>query len=391
MRQYFADLHIHIGRAYGHPVKITASEKLTLAEVLEYGKAVKGLDILGVVDCGSPMVYQDIRDLLDQGILRQTANGDLMSDQGVMLVLGAETESSEGAHFISYLPNLTALEAWQKIMSGKIKNPNLSTQKAALQASDLLKITKGLDGIFVVAHAFTPHRGAYGCWVRRLADGFGPQVGQIDALELGLSSDTDMADLIRETRPYAFLSNSDAHSLPNIGREYNLMRLAEPSFTELKKALAGAEGRRVIANYGMHPKLGKYHRGYCEICGLIEDSPEPHFTCSSCGRTLITGVWDRIMEIRDYDEPHHPVGRPPYNYRVPLSFIPGIGPKTYQKLRRGLGTDIDILEKADPDLIEKLTNIEIKTYIKDMRGNTLNIIPGGGGKYGKIQINNPRN
>lgn len=371
------------------PVKITASEKMTLAAVLESGKADKGLDILGVVDCGSPLVYEEILGLLDRGALHQTRNGDLLSARGVLLVPGVETESLEGAHFISYLPNLAALELWQKIMATKIKNQNLSTQKTSLKAVELLNMTAGLGGMFVVAHAFTPHRGAYGCWVKRLEEGFGSSCKMINALELGLSSDTDMADLIRETGRFTLLSNSDAHSLPNIGREYNLFRMAELSFEELRKVFGNVEGRRVMANFGMHPRLGKYHRSFCEACQTIADSAEPRFYCEDCGKLLVTGVWDRIMEIRDYEEAHHPVGRPPYNYRVPLSFIPGLGPRTYERLRKGLGTDIDIMEKADLELIEKLTNRSIKAYIQDMRDNSLNIIPGGGGKYGRVQKNNP--
>ena len=38
----------------------------------------------------------------------------------------------------------------------------------------------------------------------------------IDAIELGLSSDTNMADGIAELHSYSFLSNSDAHSLGKI-------------------------------------------------------------------------------------------------------------------------------------------------------------------------------
>jgi PHP family Zn ribbon phosphoesterase len=61
-----------------------------------------------------------------------------------------------------------------------------------------------------------------------LADSFhaylGREADQIRLVELGLSSDTDLADTISETRQFTFLSNSDAHSGPNVAREYNLLR-----------------------------------------------------------------------------------------------------------------------------------------------------------------------
>ncbi len=390
MRQYCADLHIHVGWAQGLPVKITASKKMTLAAILEHGVRVKGLQIMGVVDCGSPLVLRDIKELLDQEKLFLTRNGDLITERGAMLLLGVEVESREGIHFISYLPNLQSVEAWQKVMQKKITNPNLSTQRCSLAATELIDATTVLGGIFVVAHAFTPHRGAYGSWVR-LSDGLDERTQQVKALELGLSSDTDMAGTIEETRMFSFLSNSDAHSLPNLGREYNLLRMANLSFTEFKMALAGENGRRIVANYGMHPHLGKYHRSFCQSCGILAREKEPNYICCQCGRKMILGVWDRILAIRDYEEPHHPIGRPPYYYRVPLHFIPGLGTKTYERLHRAFGSEIEVMERADLEMMKRYVKPGVVHYLEKMRNNELEIIPGGGGYYGRVKKNNGDN
>ena len=385
MHLYYADLHVHIGRAQGRAVKISASEKLTLANILENGARAKGLQMIGVVDCGSPLVLRDIEELIDQGKLQPTRNGDLITEQGVMLLLGAEVESREGVHFITYLPDLSAVETWQKVMKTKVTNLNLSTQRSSLKAAELIDLTAALRGIFVVAHAFTPHRGAYGCWVSRLSEGLGQRVNHVMAIELGLSSDTDMADTIKETRGYSFLSNSDAHSLANLGREYNLVRMANLSFAELRMALTGENGRRIMANYGMHPHLGKYHRSFCPHCGLIAQTGKAAFTCDICGQKMIPGVWDRILVIRDYEEPHHPIGRPPYHYRVPLHFIPGLGPKTYDRLRQSFGSEIAIMERADLEQMKRVAKLAVVHYIEKMRNNELKIIPGGGGYYGRVK------
>lgn len=385
MRQYCADLHVHIGRAQGFPVKITASEKLTLAAILEDGVRDKGLQIVGVVDCGSPLVLRDIKQMIDQGRLAPTRNGDLITEQGVMLLLGVEVESREGVHFIAYLPDLSAVETWQKVMQRKVTNPNLSTQRSLLAATEVIDATVGMGGIFVVAHAFTPHRGAYGCWVPRLSEGLGRRMSQVKALELGLSSDTDMADMIKEARQYSFLSNSDAHSLANLGREYNLIRMANLSFAEFRMALAGENGRRIMANYGMHPHLGKYHRSFCPQCEKLAPEQEATFNCDICGQRMIPGVWDRILAIRDYEEPHHPMGRPPYYYRLPLHFIPGLGPKTYGRLRQAFGSEIEIMERADLERMKRVIKPGVVHYIEKMRNNELEIIPGGGGYYGRVK------
>ena len=47
LKDYYADLHIHIGRtASGRAVKITGSKTLTLANILETASVRKGLDII---------------------------------------------------------------------------------------------------------------------------------------------------------------------------------------------------------------------------------------------------------------------------------------------------------------------------------------------------------
>lgn len=385
MQRLYADLHVHIGQAGGRPVKITASHQMTVEGILGYARRVKGLDIVGIVDCGSPLVRRDIEELVERGYLKEVKGGGLEAQPGILLILGVEIESAEGAHFISYLPGLKSLDYWHKVVNRSISNPDLSTQRTGLKAAKLLDITLALDGLFVAAHAFTPHKGVYGCWVRRLEEGFGSRASRIGALELGLSADTEMAGWIYETAQYPFLSNSDAHSLNNIAREYNRLRMAAANFNELLKALKGEEGRAVLANYGMHPALGKYHRSYCANCRETAADREPRFECGICGRPMIPGVWDRIASIRDAEDSLQPVGRPPYFYRVPMDMIPGIGPKTVERLQAALGTEIDIMEQVPLELIEKIGGKAAAEGIKAVRENALAFEPGGGGKYGRVK------
>lgn len=71
---------------------------------------------------------------------------------------------------------------------------------------------KAFEGLFIPAHVFTPFKSLYGKGVKTsLLEVFNPDL--IDGVELGLSSDTSMADTIHELQPYTFLTNSDAHSL----------------------------------------------------------------------------------------------------------------------------------------------------------------------------------
>lgn len=86
---------------------------------------------------------------------------------------------------------------------------------------------------------------------------FKEKFDRVPAIELGLSSDTFLADKISELEDKTFLTNSDAHSLPKIAREYNKIQVNDISFKELCKAIKNEEERKILANYGLDPKLRK--------------------------------------------------------------------------------------------------------------------------------------
>ncbi len=390
MRNIYGDLHIHIGSACLKPVKITASRKLTLDTIIFQDALRKGLDIVGVVDCASPLVIKELEGMLNDGRLKEHPQGGFIASNGVMLIAGAEAETKEGIHVITYLPDLPSLKKYQKFLGSRVTNLELSTQRANAGIIEFLNLAYICEGIFCFAHAFTPHKGVYGMLTDRLAKILGRDLSQVKVIELGLSSDSNMADTIAETREFTFLSNSDAHSSDNIGREYNLLRVADKSFKELKLALYNEDGRRVMANYGMDPIMGKYHRSFCPHCEVIIEEKPPVFTCPKCGNSsnVVKGVYDRIIEIRDFEEAHHPVGRPVYNYRVPLKELPGVGPKTLKKLTAFFDNEIEILERVSVDDIARLISPDIAMMINKMRAGRLQIIPGGGGYYGKVKKDN---
>lgn len=392
MQQIYADLHIHLGSAGGKPVKITASRQLDLKTVLYHDAKSKGLDAVGIIDAACTNVLKEIEIMVQEGELQELPEGGFLARNGVLLIAGAEIESREGFHSIIYVPGLEQLKTLHKYLKTRVKNMTLSTQKARISIEELINLTKLLDGIFCAAHVFTPFKGIYGLWTDKLRPRLGLNTDQINAIELGLSADTIMADMLKETRNFTFLSNSDAHSSANIGREYNLLRLGARNFIELKMAIENQAGRKVTANYGMDPLMGKYHRSYCNDCCLITPNKPPVVVCSVCGRkNMVKGVMDRIVEIRDYEEPHHPVGRPPYNYRVPLKALPGVGPKTIGKLLQHFDNEIEIVERAEIQKIAKVVGPAVAGQIEAMRNGRMTIKPGGGGYYGKVTPGNSDN
>lgn len=387
MRDFYADLHIHLGaNLQGGPVKITASPKMTLEAILTTARGEKGLDMVGIVDTLSPLVQGELHQLCRTGLLRELPGGGLRYKNGLTLILGVELEVEEGAHIISYFPDLENLGGFTKRLSSSITNINLSTQRAYMTLSDLAAVTTEYGGVTVPAHAFTPHKGIYGFAVRRLRDLFSSGLPpSLVGLELGLSADTYMADRIAETAKLTFLSNSDAHSLGKIGREYSILSCQEASWEELVAVLEGRAGRRVKANYGLDPRLGKYHRTSCSACGYIAREEGPILSCPGCNSTtVVLGVQDRVDAIADWSQPRSPAGRPPYHYQVPLEFVPGLGKKTLARLIEAFGSEIKVLHQASLEDLTGVVGDKLARSILQAREGTLEIQPGGGGKYGKV-------
>ena len=80
-----------------------------------------------------------------------------------------------------------------------------------------------------------------------MKDIFKEKFNKIFAIELGLSADTYLADMISELENKTFVTNSDAHSLPKIAREYNKMMVEDISFKEVVKALKNEDNRKVLS------------------------------------------------------------------------------------------------------------------------------------------------
>ncbi len=392
MNKYFMDFHVHIGRSNsGAPVKITASRDLTFANIAQECKHRKGIDIVGIVDCASPEVIDDISQLINNGEMKPLKDGGLIYQNKVVIILGSEVETKEAngglSHQIAFFPYFEDIKEFSKVLSHLVTNVSLSSQNCKINAQEFFKIINRIGGILIPAHVFTPHKSVYGKCVKRLKEMFSrATLKKIPAIELGLSADTEIADHLKELSEYTFLTNSDAHSLPKIGREYNIIELEKANFKEILLALQRKEGRKIIANYGLDPKLGRYHRTFCEICNYTATSNPPVYKCEKCGSDkIVKGVFDRIVEIGDYQQSISPSHRPPYYHQVPLEFVPGVGKKTLNKLFDYFGTEMNVLHKASYQEISQVVAFQIAQNIILARKGLLNLSPGGGGKYGKVK------
>ena len=138
----------------------------------------------------------------------------------------------------------------------------------------------------------------------------------------------------------------------------------------------------------------------CTKCYKLVDpaiAKENKMKCS-CGGTIKKGVDFRISEISDYKQPKHPDFRPPYIHLMPLAelissvYDKGVTTKTvqgkWQLLIDNFGTEIEVLINTPIDDIKKVDSA-IAPGIEGFRNKTLDIVPGGGGQYGKISFDKP--
>lgn len=397
----YADLHVHIGSSNnGKPVKITASKSLSFDNIAKESLKRKGIQIVGIVDCASPNVIKDIESFLNNEDAVELEKGGIIYKNAICILLGSEIETTEirkdgrngHAHNVCFFPFLEDIKEFSNIMSKYITNITLSTQKANISGYKLLDIVKECNGILIPAHIFTPHKSFYGNVSDSLKDVFKDKFDEIKAIELGLSADSSMASKISELDDKIFLTNSDAHSISKIAREYNVLELEDISFESFKKMLDSKKDENdnvknhLIKNYGLDPKLGKYYRTYCEVCEKISEIENNK--CKRCSsEKIVKGVFDRIKEIEDRKEASDIAKEKikKYVYQVPLEFLPGIGSKTLKKMLEEFGTEMNVLHNIEIDNIEAEFNKKIAKYIKDLREGNLKFISGGGGIYGKVE------
>ncbi len=388
-RRCLADLHIHVGVSEsGRWIKIPSTRRLTVHNIMETACRHKGLDAIGIIDALSPLVQEDLRNMLSAGLLREQAGGGYIYRDKLAVVLGGEVETGEisggAAHSLLFLPTLDALQELSRELSVYIKNINMSSQNAHMGVQELYDLAIRHKCKVIPAHVFTPFKSIYGNCARRLEDLFAGGLPPISAVELGLSADSYMADRISELHSFSYLANSDAHSLENIGREFTDLEICgEPSFESIFAAIAGKKGC-VKALYGLNPALGKYHLTRCADCAQPAGYNEKK--CGHCGGRVVRGVSERIDEIADRPLVAGKALKAPYIYHLPLSFLPGIGRKALEKIYTANYNELEILYKIDLSKINALLGEKAANSIGRARRGDMELVAGGAGHYGRVLV-----
>ena len=382
-----ADLHIH-SRFSG-----ATSDRMNIKTIsLEAPR--KGIEVVATGDCLHTGWMQEIKtcNVVDEGTFEMN---------NTRFILSTEIEDQNRVHHLIYFPSFSSVEEFKEKIKPYSKNletdgrPNIN-----MTGEEIAILAKDVDALIGPAHAFTPWTSMY-AYHESLKDCYGNLSDYVSFVELGLSADSYYADKIQELHRLTFLTNSDCHS-PHpvrLAREFNRFKVKDATFNEIKKAILRTSGNKPILNVGLPPQEGKYNESACISCYThytLEEAQRRRWRCS-CGGRIKKGVKDRINEIATFKEPQHPPHRPPYIHLIPLAEIitKAIGQHTpftqtvskrWEELISAFGTEINVLIDVDINEIAKVTAPAITEAIQAFREKKVIIKPGGGGKYGIIEL-----
>ncbi|WP_419778716.1 UvrD-helicase domain-containing protein [Maridesulfovibrio sp.] len=414
MERFIADLHIHSRFS-------RATSKALDPRLLAAWARVKGIDVIGTGDFTHPEWVAEIEDqLVEDGsgllYLREPQGLEDAIDwvEGpfagqTRFLLQTEISSiykkygkTRKVHNLVYMPDLESVKKFNAKLD-TIGNLNSDGRPIlGLDSKDLLEIVlETHDKAFLIpAHIWTPWFSLFGAksGFDSVEECYGDLASEIFAMETGLSSDPEMNSYISALDKYRMVSNSDAHSGENLGREANIFSGAM-SYEGIYRALRGEGlGHKFMGTIEFFPEEGKYHMDGHRKCGIMLDPHESKMRggiCPVCGKPLTMGVYSRIMELADREEPQQPKGQPGFDSLVPLkeliSEVVGTGPKTkkvlsvYAPLIKEFGSEFTILQQAPVEDLKR-HNVHLAEGIRRMREGQVIRNPGFDGQYGTISV-----
>ena len=394
--KYYADFHIH------SKYSMATSKHMELPFIASAAKA-KGINLMGTGDFTNPgWLYMLEKEL------KETDREGIYQFEGIDFILSAEVCNiyNEGGqtkkvHSLILLPNFEIVKKFNKNIRrfGKLEADGRPTLTFTLRdlAENLFSVYE--KALFIPAHLWTPWFGLFGSQsgFDSIEEAFGDYSEKIYAIETGLSSDPPMNWLLSSLDKITLISNSDAHSPGNIGREANCFK-EEIDYPTLINVLKNQDTDVFDYTVEFFPEEGKYHydgHRKCNVTFHPTDSKKHNNICPECGRPLTLGVLHRVYELADREKGDSE-GRVNYKRLIQLKTIIsdslGVGSKTravqdiYSKLTTYFGNEFRILlDMPERDLLAS-TEEKIARSIVEVRKGNVEIRPGYDGVYGQILI-----
>ena len=411
--KFIADLHVH--SKYSR-----ATAKNLDLENLYIAAQLKGVTVVGTGDFTYPAWFEEISDKLveaEAGLYKLNTELEQNCDRQVpaacrgpvRFILVTEisniykkNDKTRKNHNLVFAPNVDVARRFKNRLD-KIGNIRSDGRPIlGLDARDLLELLleTSEEAFLIPAHIWTPWFSVLGSksGFDSIDECFEDLTPHIFAVETGLSSDPAMNWRVSSLDDFTLVSNSDAHSPLNLGREANLFN-TELSYAAIKAALKTGDPDEFLGTLEFYPEEGKYHidgHRACNISFWPATTLKHKGLCPVCNKPLTLGVLHRVEELADHNEGRKPPRHAPYHSIIQLadilSEVMRVGPKSkkvsraYQTLLDQLGSEFNILQNMDTEEIEKAGIPLLAEAIRRMRQQEINVIPGFDGQYGKVRI-----
>jgi uncharacterized protein (TIGR00375 family) len=309
-------------------------------------------------------------------------------------------------HLILFAPTIEVVEKINQELEKRGCNLKSDGRPiVGLSAKEVAKIVfaASRDCMVIPAHAWTPWFSVFGSksGFDTIEECFEELAPQIFAIETGLSSDPAMNWRLSKLDKITLISNSDAHSPENLGREANVLEIVDSKnlYQDIVRILKEKDNKQFLYTIEFFPEEGKYHfdgHATCKISLSPEETKKNKGICPTCRKPLVIGVLNRVEELADRPEGEQPANLIPYKSLVPLREIiaeamdQGRATKRvvaeYDKLIARGESEFNILLNLDYEDLKKITLSEIVEGIKRVREGKLIIAPGYDGVYGTVKI-----
>ena len=404
-----ADLHIHsrFSRA--------CSPQLTILNIAKWAE-IKGIDIVATSDFTHPGWLKEIKEnLKDNGQgLFVLKNGEYQTH----FILSTEVaciykrgDKCRRLHICVLFPSIKAVEKFNNALEKLGKNLKSDGRPIlGLDAREIVDIALRADerALIIPAHIWTPWFAMFGSksGFNSAEECFGEYTKHIYAVETGLSSDPAMNWLVSDLDKFVLVSNSDAHSMENLGREANAWDLEEFSYDEIYNLLKNKDKSKFLYTIEFYPQEGKYHSdGHlkCQTFFNPQETKKNKGICPVCKKPLTIGTMNRVMELADRTEVDVEKIKNkfiPYKSLIPLKEIIGeiesVGSKSkkvdriYQELIKKGKNEFNILLDIELEELKNISGDIIAEAIKRMRAGKVYLQPGYDGKYGIVKVFNEK-
>ncbi|MEM1524643.1 MAG: endonuclease Q family protein [Nitrososphaerales archaeon] len=402
----FADLHIHS--------KYSAATSVNMnIHTIAYYAMIKGLQIVGTGDITHPKWFKEVSELLipdgDTNLLKLKEKPQLPIRFMITTEVATVYFDAGKTRKIHHLLLIPSLDVAAQISDVLRKSGDLEVDGRpvlTLTSPELVEKIKQISELIEIipAHIWTPWWSILGAnsGYDSIKECYADQVHHIHALETGLSSDPPMNWRVSELDRYTLISNSDSHSPQpyRLGREANVFELDELSYIEILNVIRTKDPKRFLSTIETKPEYGKYHySGHrnCEVSMSGIEAIKHGNKCPKCGKILTKGVEQRVEELADRPQGYMPKDVPWFHHLLPLHEVIAtvIGASSpyvksvqmiYDNLIKAFGNEFSVMIFAPLAEIERVAGKEIAITIQAVREDSIKVIPGYDGLYGKIVI-----